>query len=930
MPKPYDLLNPEAHTSMNKLLLTLLMAAFSFSYSDAQIGKIQIANVGSDSLKVLVKKHIGLDLFIKIDKGDDSLKFSFNCGQNDLLKETSRQLEQKGYSITIIGNSLFILKGAGIMKALPDDYFHDKNNGSNVKSDYLDAISTNGQVAGSENKIYKVGDPNFPKKSGRALLRGYVRNQESGEPLSGVTVMIEKPNTVVTTDRFGFYRILLPIGVSDLILKGYGLVDSKLMLEVSGDGEMDIAMKDKIYSLKEFVLTAESAQKVRTTQMGMEKVKIDRIKHIPSVFGEADVMKVVLTLPGVKSVGEASGGFNVRGGATDQNLILFNDGTLYNPTHLFGLFSAFNPDVVEDVELYKSTIPAKFGGRISSVLEINSRNGVNNKITGSAGIGLLTSKFHIEGPIVKNKTNFIAGVRTTYSNWILGVLPKESGYRDGKASFNDVTLGLSHKFDKSNTVYLYGYYSGDGFKFTADTSYRYQNINASVKWRNIISDKHNMLVSAGYDQYSYSNEESGNPINGYIMKFNIRQMFLKTNFNTLLNEKHSLNYGLNSLFYNVSPGTMTPASDESLVASKIMDKEKAVELALYLSDSWTLSDRLSVDLGLRYSFYSAVGPRSYYRYLGENRGEDNITDTISVGRGGLVKPYYGPEIRVSARYSITDDLSLKAGYNSMRQYIHMLSNTTAVSPTDIWKLSDANIAPQEGWQAAFGVYRNVLRGRVELSVEGYYKEMNKYLDYKSGAVLNMNENIERDVLTTRGKAYGIEVMAKKTLGKLNGWLAYTYSRTQLKESGKKEVYTINKGDWYSASYDKPHDLKLISNYKFTQRFSISVNMDYSSGRPVTVPISKYFYGNGYRLYYSERNAYRIPDYFRMDVSVNVEPSHHITLLTHSTITIGVYNLTGRKNAFSVYYDSNNGTKIRGYKLSIYGAPIPYVNYNIKF
>lgn len=912
------------------ILITIAFAIIGCNVCYSQTpGKVSLEKIQMDSLRKEVYKITGLELFYSIDKGQDTLFVTINSTYENFLKELSSQLIKNEYTLSQIGNSLFVLKGVGIMPNLPDKYFTEEKSADNSQ-EHLSALSSTDNTARSENKLYKIGDPNAPQSAGRALLRGYVKNIETGEPLAGVSVYIERPHTVVTTDVFGFYRIMLPRGNFDLQLKGYGLEDSKLMLEVHGDGEMDVMMKDQVYPLKGIVLTAESTQKMRSTQMGLERVRIDRIKHVPAAFGEADVMKIVLTLPGVKSVGESSGGFNVRGGATDQNLILFNEGTIYNPTHLFGLFSAFNPDVVNDIELYKSTIPAKYGGRISSVLEINSRNGNSNKITGSAGIGLLTSKFHLEGPIVKDKTNFIVGLRTTYSNWILGVLPPESGYKDGSASFHDLTLGVSHKVNNKNTLYLYGYYSGDGFKFSPDTSFNYQNMNVSLKWRNIISDKHNIVISTGYDQYSYKTEEKGNPVNAYNMKFNIKQLYVKTNFNWLMNEKHSINYGANALYYNLTPGVLTPVGLESLLIPKRLNDENAAELAFYISDTWNILDKLSVDLGLRYTFYTALGPLSYYKYSSEDRSESNITETVNVGKGGIVKPYHGPEFRVSARYSLTDDISVKAGFNSMRQNIHMLSNTSAVSPTDIWKLSDANIEPQKGWQAAFGIYRNALGRRIELSLEGYYKEMNDYLDYKGGAVLNMNEHIERDVLKTQGRAYGVELLAKKPLGKLNGWVTYTYSKTMLKESGVKDVYSINDGNWYAASYDKPHDFKLIGNYKFTQRFSVSLNVDYSTGRPVTIPISKYYYGDGYRLYYSDRNAYRIPDYFRMDFAVNIEPSHNLTLWTHSTITFGVYNITGRKNAFSVYYDTNNGTKIQGYKLSIFGAPIPYINYNIKF
>ncbi len=916
---------------MKKILLLTILLNFSgvINIAAQEISSINLTNIRIDSLRKEVLKYTGLGFFCKMENGDDTLTYSFYSSNERFLNEISSVFGKKGYSVSQIGNALFVLKGVGILTQLPDNYFIDESS-KDTLSQHMKAVTSSENTAKSVNKVYAIGNPNSPSGPGRSLLQGYVKNIETGEPISGVSVILEKPHTVVNTDAFGFYRILLPKGKLNLLLKGYGLDDATVMLEVYGDGEMDIAMKDKVYPLKGIVLTAESTQKMRSTQMGLDRVRIDRIKHVPAAFGEADVMKIVLTLPGVKSVGESSGGFNVRGGATDQNLILFNEGTIYNPSHLFGLFSAFNPDVVNDIELYKSTIPARYGGRISSVLEINSRNGNNNKITGSAGLGLLTSKLHVEGPIVKDKTNFIAGLRTTYSNWILGLLPPESGYRDGKASFHDITVGVNHKFDNKNSLYLYGYYSGDGFKFSADTSYRYQNMNYSIKWRNIVNDKHNMVMSAGFDQYNYKTEEKGNPVNAFNMKFHIRQIFLKTNFNWLINEKHSASYGVNAVYYNLSPGILTPSSASSLLTPKRLDDENAAELALYISDNWNISDRLSVDFGFRYSIYSKLGPLSYYKYSSEDRSESSITDTVNVGKAGLVKPFHGPEFRISARYSINDNLSVKAGFNSMRQNIHMLSNTSSVSPTDIWKMSDANIDPQKGWQAAFGLYHNAFNRRVELSLEGYYKEMNDYLDYKSGAKLNMNEHIERDVLKTQGSAYGIEFMAKKPLGKLNGWIAYTYSRTQLKESGIKESYSINDGNWYPASYDKPHDLKIISNYKFTQRFSISLNVDYATGRPVTIPISKYYYGDGYRLYYSDRNAYRIPDYFRMDISVNIEPSHNLTLLTHSTITFGVYNLTGRKNAFSVYYDTTKGTKIQGYKLSIFGSPIPYINYNIKF
>ncbi|MDD3273485.1 MAG: TonB-dependent receptor [Bacteroidales bacterium] len=911
------------------ILLTIFCAAYSVVLT-AQQNHITLVNANPDKVIEVARERIGIKLYFPASAYSDSVKVSISSNADGFLSELSSELKKQGYVAERRDEHIFVLKESGLIYTLPQDYFSSLSNESDPSTSV--SLNLNGEsVAMSQNKIYKVGEATKITKAGRGVISGYVKDMDTGQPLIGISVAADNNGTYAVTDAYGFYSISLNTGARNLKFKGYGFEETDLMVELFGDGVLDVLMKERVYSLKGVVLSAENAQNLRSTQMGLEKVRIDRIKHVPAAFGEADVLKIVLTLPGVKSVGEASGGFNVRGGATDQNLILFNDGTIFNPTHLFGLFSAFNADIVNDIELYKSTIPARFGGRISSVLEINSREGNSKKITGSAGVGLLTGKFHLEGPIIKDKLNFIVGARTTYSDWILGLLPDNAEYKNGSAKFQDITTGLSYKIDSKNTLYFNGYYSKDGFSFSRDTSFSYRNLNASLKWRSIINESHNLVISGGYDHYNYKTNDIGNPVNAYKMDFYIKQGFVRANFNWLINEKHSLNYGLNTVFYHLSPGALVPFGEESLVVPKNLPVERGIETALYVGDNWSITDKLSLELGLRYSLYSALGERDYFKYYpGEPKAESTIMDSVHVPFGKLVKPYHGPEFRISARYAFNHDFSVKAGFNSMKQNIHMLSNTTSISPTDIWKLSDANISPQSGWQAAAGFYGNLMGGRVEFSAEGYYKEMDHYLDYKSGAVITMNEHIERDVVETKGRAYGAEIMFKKPLGKLNGWMAYTYSRTMLRQEEGNGEALINRGDWYSASYDKPHELKIIANYKFTQRFSVSLNVDYSTGRPVTIPLSKYYYGNGYRLYYSDRNAYRIPDYFRMDFSINIEPSHNITLLTHSTITIGVYNITGRKNAYSVYYDSNSGSKIQGYKLSIFGAPIPYVTYNIKF
>ena len=886
---------------MRRITLALIMFfTVAVSLNAAAQEKVH-RNIGLDSLMAVMQRHTPQKVYYQSDESAKNLTFTVNEGSVSMLEEIGKDLKEKGYVVMQLRGYLFVLKGIGLSEKLPYDYFSTarKQEEKPVAKDYIDAIAGTMNVATSGNKTYQIGDKDNIKSSGKAYLSGYVRDAVTGEPVVGVALIDNTTRSFAQSDAHGFYKILLPVGKTSLDVSGYSLEDTKVHLQVYGEGMLDIMVKEKVFALSGVVVSADNANKVRTSQMGIEKVRMDKIKNVPMVFGESDVVKIILTLPGVKSVGEASSGFNVRGGATDQNLVLFNGGTVYNPSHLFGMFSGFNPDIVSDIELYKSSIPVEYGGRISSVLDVNSREGNNKKLTGSLGVGLLTAKGHLEGP-VGDKTTFIMGGRATYSDWLLSLLPDDSEYNDGSASFYDVTAGITHRFNENNSVHINGYYSIDDFSFSADTTYKYQNANASIKWKSNFGEKTSMELSGGFDHYDYSTCDKYNPLNAYEMTFKIEQAFGKLKFKSLLSEKHTVTYGADAVSYRLAPGNYMPYGDESLVVPDMVPHEDAIEGAAYVSDSWSISDKVSLDFGVRYSMFNSD------------------------------KAYAGPEFRLSGRVMLSDKVSFKAGVNSMRQYIHMLSNSVAVSPTDIWKLSDKNIKPQEGWQVAGGFYATMFGNKVEASLEGYYKEMDNYLDYKSGAVIIMNKNIADDVIITQGRAYGAELMLKKSVGKLNGWLSYTYSKTQLRERDERGINAINGGKWYDASYDKPHDAKLVANYKFTHRVSISANADYSTGRPITVPVAKYEYGGGYRLYYSDRNSYRIPDYMRFDVALNIEPTHKNDAFTHFSFSIGVYNVTGRKNVYSVYFDTDAQGQIQGHQLCIFGAPIPYVNFNFKF
>ena len=890
---------------MRRVAIFLLFAFLPISVAAQAPETFGVGKVSADSLARFLRQDCGLPVYMVADAADQTSftvrvpRAEENRMRENFASEAFKALKEAGYTISEYDGKLFILKGLGISTDLPAGYFlpdAGKDDGTMIKYAGQQKTETTFQ-----NKIYEIGEKGALRK-GKVTVSGTVRNSVTGEPLVGVSVYDEN-GAYAISDAFGYYKIILPTGDNILKFSGYSLEDQAFTLIVYEEGEFDVTMKDKVFALTGAVITSESQTRHRVSQMGVEKVRINAIKNVPVAFGEADVIKVVMSLPGVKTVGEASGGLNVRGGSTDQNLILFNGTTVYNPNHMFGLLSSFNSDVISDMELYKSSIPVEYGGRISSVLEISSREGNSKKVSGSLGLGLLTSRAHIEGPLGK-KTTFNFGVRTTYSDWLLGFLPAESGYSNGTATFQDLNAGVVHRFNNANSLRVNAYLSGDHFRFSNDTSYTYNNAGVSARFRSNFNDRHSAVFSAGYGRYSYDVEDRYNPADSYRLSSGLDQGFAKVTLTSVINEKHTLTYGLSSDFYNLNRGVQVPLGDSSIIVARSLPVERALEDAIYLNETWNVSPKVSFDAGVRLSHF------------------------LSLKDG---KNYLNPEVRVSGRYSITPTLSWKAGFNTLHQYIHKISNSINISPVDTWKLSEAGLAPQSGWQAATGLYANAFHNTVDLTVEAYYKKVENFIDYRSGAILVMNENLIDELVATQCEAWGVEFLARRNTGKLNGWISYTYSRSRQRETDGRGIFAINGGRWYNSSYDKPHDLKVVANYKFTHRYSLSANLDYSTGRPVTIPIAM-FYGSGqYRLVYSDRNEYRIPDYFRLDLAVIIEPGHYLKKLTHMFWTLGVYNVTGRHNPYSIYYTPNkNGHGVQGHMLCVLATQIPYVNFNLKF
>ena len=659
-------------------------------------------------------------------------------------------------------------------------------------------------------------------------------------------------------------------------------------------------------------------QKISQQVSGLESFRPSLLRNVPLAIGEADVLKLALMLPGVSSTGDASSGLNVRGGASDQNLLLMNGNTVLNPMHLFGLFSAFNPDLVAESELYKGGIPSQYGGRLSSVMNIKGRVADKNKFHGSASIGLVTAKAVADIPIVKDKMSLLLGGRTTYSDWMLKKLPEESGYRNGKAGFWDMGGLLHTQLNTNHALALNGYYSHDRFSFTEYNAYEYVNMNFSAELRSRYDSQASSTITAGFDHYDYANEEREFDYSAARLSFRLNQAFVKGVGSYTLNDSHALNFGLQVQFYDLMPGSYQPVGEFSAIVGRQLPTNNAVESALWLEDSWSLTDALKLNGGLRLNLFKSFEP-------------ERTTTLDPEGATDLASLYFDPDLRLSLSYQIDESQSVKAGINTLHQYIHKVSNTVIMSPTDTWALSNSQIKPQSGWQLSAGYYWQSPDKVYEASAETYYKGLDNYLTYRSAAQLVMNETLWKDVVGTQGHAYGIELQLRKLYGKLNGWVSYTYARTQLRQKAADGKLAINGGEWFPADYDSPHQFKLVGNYKITRRYSCSLNADYSSGRPFTAPVGKFYNDRtgGFVPIYSDRNGCRMPYYLRLDGSFNIEPSHHLTNLTHSWLTVGVYNMLGRKNAYSIYYKTE-GREVQGYKLSIFGAPIPYVTYNIKF
>ncbi len=887
-------------------------------------------NLKFDKFAKELEKQTPYKFFFDL-KSTDSLIVNVTVGQKTIQSVLDQIFVDTDFHYAMDDQkNIYIVRGITIQSTLPDA-FNTVAEGvrRQFDVDYLETENKEKSRLLLEIKQYDIGKKTTVVGEGNAIIAGYVKSAVTGESIIGASVYVTDPLIGVTSDQFGYFAITLPKGKHELHIRSGGMKQAVRKVMVYADGKLNVELLEDVITLKEVVVESDKDKNVSGDQMGVQRLDIKTMKKLAMVFGEVDVLKVMLTLPGVQSVGEGTTGLNVRGGATSQNLILFDDATIYNPAHLFGFFSAFNPDVIKNVELYKSSIPAEFGGRLSSVLDVNSREGNVKKFSGAGGIGPVTGRLTLEGPILKNKVSYLIGGRTTYSDWLLKKIPSDA-LKNSQASFYDLNAKVQAEINEKNSLYVMGYFSKDRFRLNSDTAYSYTSKAATLKWKHSFNNKLYGVLTGGYSGYAYQIGSNKNPVDAFTLLYAIHQTSLKMDFNYFPIPKHTINMGASVIKYLLSPGSKINSDLALKDGNEILPNEQGLESAVYIGDHFEASPRLSIYGGLRYSYYNYLGPHDVYHYeAGESRSVSTIVDTVSYKSGKSIASYGGPEYRFSVKYGISEGSSVKLSYNRTRQYIQMLTNTTAISPTDTWKLSDSYIRPQVGDQISLGFYKNLRGNLIEASFETYYKTMANSIDYKSGAKLLLNHSIETDIIRAQGKAFGFEFMVKKTAGKMNGWVTYTYSRSLLRTKGNFASETVNGGNYYPSNYDKPHAVNLIGNYKFSHRYSTSLNFTYSTGRPITVPVAKYYVDGSYRTLYGPRNGDRVPDYLRVDIFVNIEGNHRINKPAHASWTIGVYNLTGRRNAYSVFYESQNG-KIHGYKLSVLGSAMPSITYNFKF
>jgi len=747
-------------------------------------------------------------------------------------------------------------------------------------------------------------------------LHGTIKAKGTGEVIIGATVSVTGYSTGTVSNEYGFYSLTLPQDDYTLEISAVGMTSQQIKVSLNKDVKLDILLEEEVTNLQEVTVKASSTgRSLKNPQMGVEKINVHEVRTIPVLFGERDILKTIQLLPGIKSAGEGNSGFYTRGGSADQNLILLDEAPVYNASHLLGFFSTFNSDAIKNVTLYKGTMPAQYGGRLSSVLDIKMNDGNNQDFAVSGGIGLIASRLNIEGPLQKDKSSFLVSARRTYADVFLKL--GDSSLKKTKLYFYDLNTKMNFILGEKDKIFLSGYFGRDVLSQDKVAGINWGNATGTLRWNHIFNKKLFSNTSLIYSNYDYKIDVHTESTDYGILS-RIRDWNLKEELQLYANANNTVIFGVNSIYHTIKPGEISVTGNTGTVTQGLQDRY-SLDNAIYANNSWRINNKWNLTYGLRISAFTVLGEGDYYT-LDDN---GKVIDTTHYGPGEIVKTYLNAEPRVAASYQLNPISSLKASYTRNTQNLHLINNSVSSSPTDKWVASTNIIKPEIADQVAIGYYRDLKDRKYEINVETYYKTMQNQIDYRDGAEVFTNEAIETQLLYGKGRAYGIEWLFRKKTGRLTGWISYTLSKTERKIDG------INNNQWYNARQDRTHDIAIVAMYQLNEKWTLSANWIFYTGDAVTYPSGKYTVDNEVYFYYSERNGYRMPNYHRLDIGATKQLTRGKRF--SSELNFSVYNAYGRANAYQVSFreSETDPDKTEAVKTSLFTF-VPSISYNFKF
>jgi hypothetical protein len=892
----------------------------SCHYNNVRFSEFCIALTAQTGVKIFYKEEWVKDLIISIDVDSVSM-----------VDVVNQALISSHFKASVWHNHIVIMRDYQLPDGLPAFESPSIATDTAKNAEKSITLSEERYLTGRKSDVTRatgIGVQGGAGSSGKAKIMGRITDIETGEPIIGATLFVEETKTGCASDNNGFLAMIIKPGRYTTRFECIGYEKKKYLFDIYSDGSFKIELKKAIIQMKMVTVYGDKQTNIRSKDAGLERVAVKSIKEIPALMGERNILKISQMLPGIVSVGEGSAGINVRGGNSDQNAFYINRIPVYNTSHLFGFFPAFNSDIIQDFTIYKGFVPASYGGRLSSVFNLVTRQGNRKRITARGGISPVAANIVVDGPLIKDTCSFSLSARSSYSDWILKKL-NDPMIRESEAGFNDFSAAVNYDLRKTQ-VAVFAYRSFDRFRLADINEYEYANNGASVNVGYNFSNTLRGSISVIASQYQFNTIDKQIVSSAYKHGYSLNHYELKTDFNHVLSDKNTLTYGAGLVLYRLERGTVEPFGVQSLRLPVVLGTEQGLESAVYVADNYDMLPGLHLNIGCRLALYAPLGPEDVMLY---NPGSPidlrYVVDTLHFSSGKPLKYYVEPDFRISVNYETGENSSLKASFNQMHQNIFMLNNTVSISPNSQWKLADYYIKPSKSNQYSLGWFLNIPKGNWETSAEVYYKDAGNFTEFKDGADFLNNPYIETSVLQGDMKSWGIEFMLKRNARKLDGWISYTYSRSRITVNGTENWLKINNGETYPSSFDIPHVLNALINYHINRRLTLSSVISYQTGKPVTFPVSVYYIDEIPYIDYSKRNEYRIPDYFRADLSLTVEGTLQKNKILHSSLVFSIYNITGRDNPYSVYFKNEN-RRITSYQYSVIGVPVFTITWLFKF